>query len=116
MITLMWTSFGPLVAIFAFFVVFAAYMTGRAMAVTWKPLWHSVVYALLLGLVDRFLGFALFDGVLLSVGGYVLDAAVLMGIALFAHRLTQARSMVAQYPWLYERAGPFGWREKGAAR
>lgn len=116
MITLIWTSFGPLVGIFTFFVIFAAYMTGQAMATTWKPLWHSVIYGLLLGLVDRFLGFALFEGELLSLGGYLADAAVLIGIALFAHRLNQARCMVAQYPWLYERAGPFGWRTKGAGR
>jgi len=30
----------------------------------------------------------------------------------YAYRLTQAHKMVAQYPWLYERAGLFAWREK----
>ena len=32
--------------------------------------------------------------------------------ALLAFRLTLARKMPAQYPWLYERAGPFHWRAK----
>ncbi|WP_409017938.1 DUF6867 family protein [Azospirillum sp. BE72] len=29
-----------------------------------------------------------------------------------AHRIAIARRMVNQYPWLYETAGPFGWRER----
>jgi hypothetical protein len=42
----------------------------------------------------------------------VIDAAVLMLIAAFAFRLTRARKMVSQYPWLYERVGVFGWRSR----
>jgi hypothetical protein len=26
--------------------------------------------------------------------------------------MTQARKMVKQYPWLYERSGLFSWRER----
>jgi len=91
---------------------FAAYMTGQAVATTWKPAWHAVAYALLLGLVDRFLIYALFDGELLSGVGYVVDSAVLVVIALLAFRMAQVRKMVQQYPWLYARSGPFFWREK----
>ena len=29
-----------------------------------------------------------------------------------AYQVTRARWMVTQYPWLYERAGLFSWREK----
>ncbi|MGH6754527.1 DUF6867 family protein, partial [Hypericibacter sp.] len=43
--------------------------------------------------------------------GYVSHAIVLVLIALAAHRLTQARKMVSQYPWLYARSGLFGWKE-----
>ena len=43
--------------------------------------------------------------------GYVSHAAVLIGIALTAHRVTRARKMVNQYPWLYARSGLFGWKE-----
>lgn len=91
---------------------FAAFMTGKALAETWKPPWHAVAYAGLLGLADRFLAFALFGGELLSFPAYVVDSAVLAGIALFAYRLARARKMVEQYPWLYERAGLLDWREK----
>lgn len=91
---------------------FAAFMTGQATAVTWKPAWHALVYALLLGLADRFLAYALFEGELLLLSAYLIDAATLAGIALLAWRLGRARKMVAQYPWLYERAGPFSWRSR----
>jgi len=93
---------------------FAAFMTGRAMALDWKPASHAAVYAALIGLADRFLAFALFGGHLLSLPAYLVDAVALVAIALAAHRLTRARKMVEQYPWLYERAGPFGWRARGA--
>jgi len=91
---------------------FAAYMTGQAVANTWKPVWHGVAYALLLGLVDRFLIYALFDGALLSGVGYVIDSAVLVVIALLAFRMARVRKMVQQYPWLYARTGLFSWRDK----
>ena len=90
-----------------------AFMTGQALAATWRPAWQAIPYALMLAVADRFLGFALFDGALLSPGGWTLDAAVLTIIALAAFRLTRARRMVEQYPWLYERVGLFGWRDLG---
>ncbi|WP_348981071.1 DUF6867 family protein [Azospirillum sp. TSO5] len=37
-------------------------------------------------------------------------------MTLTAHRIAIARRMVNQYPWLYETAGPFGWRERKPAR
>ncbi len=91
---------------------FAAFMTGQAMADTWKPMWQVVVYCLLLGLGDRFLIFSLFEGELLSLSGYLIDSAVLVAISLFAYRLTQARKMTSQYPWIYERAGLLSWRDR----
>ena len=90
----------------------AAYMTGQALAQTWRPVWHSLIYALLLAAGNRFLSFALFEGELLSMTGYLIDWAVLLTIALVGFRITQARLMVTQYPWLYERTGVFGWRDK----
>jgi len=94
---------------------FAAFMTGQAVASTWKPAWHAIAYALLLGCVDRFLVYGLFEGELLSPVGYVRDAAFLVAIALVAFRIAQVRKMIQQYPWLYMRSGPFSWREKTAA-
>ncbi len=89
----------------------AAFMTGQALALTWRPTWQAVPYALLLAATNRFFLYALFDGRLMSLENFVLDAVVLAGLALVAHRATQAHQMVRQYPWLYERAGLFGWRE-----
>ena len=89
----------------------AAFLTGQALAGAWRPVREAMLYSLLLGAGDRFLVFALFKGELLSPYGYVLDTAVIMAICLAAWRFTRAAKMVSQYPWLYRRAGPFGWRE-----
>lgn len=90
-----------------------AFMTGQAVAATWRPMWQAVVYTLLLGLADRFLVFALFGGKLAHLPGYVVDTGIMLAAALTAFLATRARRMVNQYPWLYERAGLFGWRERG---
>ena len=92
---------------------FAAFATGRALAGTWRPIWWTVPYCLLLALVGRFLQWSLFDGELLSPTGYAVDAAVLTAVGLAAYRVTQAARMVRQYPWLYVRAGLFSWRPAG---
>ncbi|MDH4172364.1 MAG: hypothetical protein OEZ09_00645 [Betaproteobacteria bacterium] len=109
---LLGTGLGVYVGLTVCLMGFAAFMTGQAIATTWKPAWHALGYALLLGLADRFLAFALFDGHLLSVPAYLIDTATLAAITLLAWRLARARKMVSQYPWLYERAGPFSWRSR----
>jgi hypothetical protein len=91
----------------------ASWMTGQALARNWRPWWQMVLYGLLLGLVDRFLTWGLFQGELLTLAGYVVDSAVILAIGLIAYRFTLARRMVTQYPWLYHRTGPFTWREHG---
>jgi hypothetical protein len=90
----------------------AALATGRALARNWRPLWQAVPYAALLALGDRFLLYALFGGELLSASGYALAAAILLLLAVIAYRTSRAQLMVRQYPWLYEPAGPFSWRER----
>ncbi|MGQ0662602.1 MAG: DUF6867 family protein [Pseudomonadota bacterium] len=90
----------------------AAFMMGHALASTWRPAWQLLPYGLMLAAANRFLSYALFDGQLLSVSGFAVDAVVMVAIAGIAYRARLARQMVAQYPWLYERAGPFGWRRK----
>ncbi len=94
----------------------AAYMTGYAVAATWRPYWQVLLYAVLLGLTDRFLTFALFEGELLSLSGFVVDTGFLTAISLFAFRVTRVGKMVSQYPWLYERDGLLGYREILALR
>lgn len=90
---------------------FGAMMMGRALGETWRPAWQNVVYGLLLGVANRlFHNFFLADDPL-NLPSYVLQTAVLIGIALLAYRITRAQKMVAQYPWLYQRAGLLSWRE-----
>lgn len=109
---LLGTSVPVFVGVTCIIIGFAAYMTGQAMANTWRPTWQLFVYGALLGVASRFLIFSLFDGELLSTTGYIIDTAVLICIAWFAYRLTRARKMVNQYPWLYERSGLFGWKSR----
>jgi len=97
------------------FVGFAAFMSGRALAVGWKPAWQLIPTTILLGLGDRFVVWALFQAELATVPGLILDTLVLGAIASFAYRITLARRMVQQYPWLYDRVGLIGWRKKAGA-
>ena len=89
-----------------------AFMTGQALAATWRPFWHAGPYALLLGFGDRFVIYALFQGDLFLPSGYVIDTVWLFAVITFAFRVTRARQMVTQYPWLYERSGLLSWRDK----
>lgn len=89
---------------------FAAFMTGQALASTWRRPGWVVFYLLLLGFADRFIVWSLFEGDLFSLSGYAIDTITLIAIGLFAFRVTRARKMVRQYPWLYRRNGLFGWK------
>ena len=104
----------PLVFIGLTCVVFGgtAFMMGQAVARTWRPIWQIVPYGLGLTVFNRFLAYALFDSDGLSILGFLIDALVICASALLAYRMTKAYKMVAQYPWLYERSGLLGWREK----
>ncbi len=102
------------------------FMMGQALADTWRPWWQIIPYSALLALGNNFLGFALFDGAFFvdslfsrnpkplseALLEYLFDFVVIIAFAALAFRLTRARKMAAQYPWLYERTGPFRWREK----
>ena len=93
---------------------FGACVTGQALANSWRPASQVFIYAVLLGFADRFLTFALFQGELLSLSGYLIDTVALIAISGVTFRVTKARKLVSQFPWLYEADGVFGWREKGA--
>ncbi len=93
----------------------AAWMTGRAVASTWKEVYTLVLYTLGLGLVVRFIHFALFHGTLLSLHFYIVDTIILFAFAFAGWRYTRTTQMVTQYRWLYERAGPFAWRARTTA-
>ena len=90
----------------------AAIMTGRALADGWKPVWQVVAACVGLTMADRFLVYALFEGDLLSLAGFLFDFVLLSALALLAYRVTQVRKMVSQYPWRYEQISPFAYKER----
>lgn len=92
-----------------------AWMTGRALARSWKRVWVIAPYSLLLGLGARFLTYALFAGRLLSLTGYLASTAVILLVMLFAYRLYLVQQMLRQYPWMYERYRLLTWRAKAPA-
>jgi Domain of unknown function (DUF6867) len=108
--TLLGTSFGVFFGITVLLTGFAAFMTGQAVANTWRPYRQVLVYCALLGGAARFLIYGLFNGALWSPTGYLIGTGVLVLIGTFAFRLTRARRMVLQYPWLYKRTGLFTWQ------
>ncbi|HJS31638.1 MAG TPA: hypothetical protein VJ924_06565 [Alphaproteobacteria bacterium] len=91
---------------------FASFMTGQALAGTWRPIWQVFPYCLMLAAANRFFSFALFEGSLLSISGFIAAAAVACAIGAGAYLATRAHKMVTQYPWLYERSGLFSWRAR----
>ena len=108
---LLGTSIGVTIGVTIVLMGFAAFMTGQGMARTWQPFLLGFCYCLMLTVADRFLIFALFEGQLLSLTGYLIDFVILAIIYAMAYRITQARMMTTQYPWLYRRAGLFSWRD-----
>lgn len=98
---------------------FFGFITGQALAETWRPAWQIALYGALLSLGARLSMLVLFSRYVGSPAReaveFALLAVVIAGCTALAFRLTRARTMVTQYPWLYERHGLFGWREKGGA-
>lgn len=91
----------------------AAFLAGRAIASTWRPVGQVFAYMLIIGLGVRFIHFALFDGTLLSPHYYAIDTLLCLGFGWLGFRATRAGQMAHQYGWRYRRAGWLGWREKG---
>jgi|EndMetStandDraft_8_1072994.scaffolds.fasta_scaffold131960_2 hypothetical protein len=103
----------PVVLLFNLVIVApGAFASGHAVAITWRPWGQIVFYTALLSLLVRFLDYALAGGEIWSVGGFLLGWAIQLAVAAFGYRLTSARLMVRQYPWLYQRKGLLGWEER----
>ena len=90
----------------------AAWMTGRACATTWRPYPILAIYLTLLTVAVRFIHFALFEGTLTSLQYFLVDLVVVQAIGAIGYRVTRARQMVSKYRWLYVAAGPLGWSER----
>jgi len=110
---LLWeNSFGVFLLLTVFLGGGAGWLSGRAIALTWRPVWQILVYMVLLSGAVRFLAYGLFDETLVSLHYYVVTLIILLAISSLGYRVTRVGQMVTQYRWLYERAGPFAWRER----
>jgi hypothetical protein len=105
-------SFGVFVLVTLLFGGGGAWLTGRAIAATWRPWWQVGVYLLILAAVVRFIHFSLFGGTLLSLHYYLVDFTVGLLIGFAGFRFTRVNQMVHQYHWLNLRDGWLRWRRQ----
>src|SRR5262247_335672 len=89
----------------------AAFMSGRAVAQTWRPYWHIPLYAVPIAATVRFFHYALFAEPLLSANNYAVDFLVVLLAASLGYRVLRARQMAQQYHWLFRRNGLLHWRK-----
>jgi len=89
-----------------------AWRTGKAVAEGWQVYPTVIVYTLLLGLVMRFLHFALFQGPMISPLLYGIDVVVLLAFSITGFRTRRTAQMVNNYYWLYEKSSAFSWKKK----
>ena len=93
----------------------AAWLTGRAIAQTWRPLWHVVVYMAAARRGGALRAFRAVRGRrCCRRASYAADTLYLLAVGALAWRMTRAAQMATQYYWLYERTGPLTWRERAA--
>ena len=89
-----------------------AWSAGRAIALTWRPLWLVPVYMLALSAMVRFLHYALFQENLASPAYFAVTFAILLALALWGYRSMRVAQMLRQYSWAFARSGFLGWRAK----
>jgi hypothetical protein len=87
-----------------------AFMTGRAFALTWRNVAMLLFALLFIGLVNRFIHFAVVKGALFSLKYYMSDTFCLIIIGLIGFHFTRKKQMLTQYWWLYEPVGFLGYR------
>ena len=90
----------------------AALLAGRAVAMTWRPVWQVVSYGFILAAAVRFIHFSLFGGTLLSAHYYLVDSAVCMAFGFLGFRAARVAQMLTQYRWINDPDGPLRWRRK----
>lgn len=90
----------------------AAFLAGRGIAGSWKPLRYLFLYMALLAAAVRFFHYALFGGTLLSAYYYAVAYVVLIAASVLGFRIMRTTQMVTQYRWLYERTGPLTWKSR----
>jgi hypothetical protein len=93
----------------------AAWLSGRAIAATWRPWWHILPYMLILGAAVRFMHFALFEATLASLPHYLVDSAFCLLFGFLGFRVKRASQMATQYGFLNARTGLLSWARRAAA-
>ena len=78
----------------------AGWLSGRAIAATWRPRWSLVPAALAIGIGVRFIHFALFEATFLSLQYYTIDTLFAFVLALAGYRATRQGQMARQYGFL----------------
>jgi hypothetical protein len=78
----------------------AAWLTGRAIAQTWRPWWSLLPYMLILGVAIRFFHVTLFNGTALSPHYYAVDTAIALMLAGLGFHFTRQAQMRRQYGFL----------------
>ena len=89
-----------------------AWRTGKAVAEGWRGLGSVVVYTLLLGIVMRFMHYALFYEPFINGFYYVLDVVLLAAFSIAGFRIRRTNQMVQNYYWLYEKTSAMSWKKK----
>jgi len=93
----------------------ASVMMGRNFATNWRSVGAVIAAGVGIGLGVRFLHYSLFEQTLLTLPGFLADAAVQIALGLLGFRWRRTEQMTSQYYWLYERTGPLSWRDKAPA-
>jgi len=78
----------------------AAFMAGRALALTWRSRWQVLGAALLLTAAVRFLHYAMLQEDLKSMTAFAAGFIALLSVAWFGFGWTRRRQMRKQYGWL----------------
>jgi hypothetical protein len=92
----------------------AAWLTGRAIAQTWRPWWSLIPYMLILGIAIRFFHVTLFNGTPLSPHYYAVDTCIALLCAGLGFRLTRKAQMRRQYGFLDPAVAPSTARQDAA--
>ena len=75
----------------------AAFISGKSIAETWRPVWQIPFYIVLLALIVRFLHFALFEEVFVSSRNFLVDYGLLLALAVLGYRVARASQIITQY-------------------
>jgi hypothetical protein len=113
--TVMGTSLGDFLLVSLVLGGGAAWLTGKAVARAWGPLFHLALYCVLLAAAVRFCHFALFGDELFAPVTSVAEVLFLAAVAALGFRSVRKRQMSVQYGWMFVPAGPLSWRRQDSA-